>query len=82
MYGHVKGDDDEAVAVRMQATAAEQEEMELELDISAARPEAADQAQIEALIAQHLTDGLQLFPHDVLASALHDFVEKVGLTPP
>ena len=59
-----------------QATAAEQQE-ELELDTSAARPEAADQAQIEALIASHLTGGLELFPEDVMSAALHDFVEKV-----
>ena len=61
---------------RVQAAAADNEQ--LELDIRANRPEAADQAQIEALIAQHLSDGLQLIPEDVLATALQDFVEKVG----
>lgn len=61
----------------MQATAAE-EEAELQFDAQAQRPEAADQAAIEALIAKNLTDGLQLLPEEELASALHDFVEKVS----
>ena len=52
--------------------------MELEFNAQAQRPEAEDQAAIEALIAKNLTEGLQLLPEDDLASALHDFVEKVG----
>ena len=51
--------------------------MGLEFNAQAQRPEAADQAAIEALIAKNLTDGLQLLPEEDLASALHDFVEKV-----
>ena len=41
------------------------------------RPEALDTAQMEALIAQHLRERLQLLPEVELANALHDFVEKV-----
>ena len=52
--------------------------MGLEFNAQAQRPEAADQAAIEALIAKNLTDGLQLLPEEDLASALHDFVEKVS----
>ena len=42
-----------------------------------ARPEAADEKQIEDLIQEHLVDNLEILPERELAFALHDFVEKV-----
>ncbi len=45
----------------------------------AARPEAADERQIEDLIQEHLVQNLEILPEQELAVALHDFVEKVGI---
>ncbi|KAK9844671.1 hypothetical protein WJX74_005353 [Apatococcus lobatus] len=42
----------------------------------AARPEAADEKQIEDLIQEHLVENLEILPERELAFALHDFVEK------
>ena len=57
------------------------EQLEMDMDFRSAGPEAADQQRIEELIAQHLTDGLQLIPEATMASALNDFVEKVSHLP-
>lgn len=48
-----------------------------ELEGEVQRPDVLDTARMEALIAEHLNDRLQLLPELDLASALHDFVEKV-----
>ncbi|KAK9868394.1 hypothetical protein WJX84_007759 [Apatococcus fuscideae] len=43
---------------------------------ASARPEAADEKQIEDLIQEHLVQNLEILPEQELAVALHDFVEK------
>ncbi len=40
------------------------------------RPEALDQAQIEELVAEHLSANLAVVTQAALAQALHDFVDK------
>ena len=47
----------------------------------AARPEAADEKQIEDLIQEHLIQNLEILPEQELAVALHEFVEKVASLP-
>ena len=47
----------------------------------AARPETADEKQIEDLIQEHLVQNLEILPEQELAVALHDFVEKVDMSP-
>lgn len=51
-------------------------------ELEGQRPEALDTAQMEALIAEHLRERLQLLPEVDLANALHDFVEKVCVPAP
>ena len=45
-----------------------------------ARPEAMDEAEIEAQVARHLKEGLEVIPEAELAAALHNYVDKVGLS--
>lgn len=42
-----------------------------------ARPEAMDEAEIEAQVARHLKEGLEVIPEAELAAALHNYVDKV-----
>ena len=43
------------------------------------RPEAEDEQQIEALIAEHVHQKLQVILEGEMANALHDFVDKASL---
>ena len=45
------------------------------------RPEALDERQIEDLIAEHLQQHLEILPEQDLANALHEFVDKVTVSP-